>query len=832
LRKLIANTTGVSNPSWTTPWTIFTAGWSKFSRKATPAHSANIRTPRPCASTKFFAKNHSRVAALRSAFALALILFVSLAFVFPSAAQSSKKHKSKKATVHCRAGCKPDTSAPDIATPSAGDSAALQQLSEFARALHNATPGAYEKLAAFANKNSGNIWGARAALALGYDDNQKNRTANALVWFAKAKADTVLLEYVLYWRAQASRAAKKNADAFADLQTILTVVPNTANKEAVLEAFAPTAREMGRPQVAIEALNSYSAVHNKPALLIERARAYQSAGQPVRAVKDYQAIFYKFPLADEAKPAGAALPSLQKQLRSEFPYGTAEMQDQRAQAFFDAHKWREARPEFEKLAGMLREPTNPVRQRALLRVAQCRVQLKSPISLVSSLVITDPEVDAERLYAVSQFQRTAKNESAMLAAIEAIAQKYPNSRWDDDALMAAGNYYWVNLDRNKATQYYQRVLDTYPNSKNDFNAEWRIAWVAYLNHASDSDDRFRLFLSKYPVSANTVDALYWLGHNAERSGNPGHARSFYQKAVDRFPQTYFGYAAAAELAKLGPGDPDAPDFLEKIPPPPALRSFDEPLPAAAEDRWARAQALRSIAFDSSAEQELKSAFFATGSPRFLLEAAQAAFDQGHFATGMAYARTIVPSFDSRNFNEIPLNVWKALYPLPYESPLRRESGKNALDPAVVAGLIRQESTFQADALSHANAYGLMQLLPKTAKILAKQLRVKYAKDRLYDPDFNIQLGTFYFKGLVQLTGAPEYALAAYNAGEDRIAAWKAERTYEEVPELVESIPFTETREYVQIVLRNAQLYRMIYGTGANVPASTTAAAGSTSHQSR
>lgn len=787
--------------------------------------------PRLCANTKFFTKPYSR-AAFRFATAVALIVFVALAASSSASAQSSKKRKSKKAAVPCRAGCKPNTSAPDIATSTADDASALQQLSELARALHNATPGAYEKLSSFANKNSGNIWGARAALALGYDDNQKNRTANALAWLAKAKSDTVLQEYVLYWRALANRAAKRNADAFADLQKILTEFPNTANKESVLEALAPTAREMGRPQSAIDALNSYSAINNKPALLIERARAYQSAGQSVRAVKDYQSTFYKFPLADEAKIAGSALPSLQKQLRSEFPYGTAEMQDQRAQAFFDAHKWREARPEFEKLVSMLHEPVNPVRQRALLRVAQCRVQLKSSVSLVSSLALTDPEVDAERLYALSQFQRTEKNDSAMFVSIEAIVQKYPNSRWADEALMAAGNYYWVNLDRNKAAQYYQRVLDTYPDSKNDFNAEWRIVWVSYLNRAADSDDRFRRFLEKYPVSANTVDALYFLGRNAERSGNPARARAFYQKAVDRFPQTYFGYAAAAALAKLGPGDPDTPDFLEKIPPPPALRSFDEPIPAAAEDRWARGQALRSIAFDASAEQELKSAFYATGSPRFLLEAAQAAFDQGHFAAGMAYARSIVPSFDSRNFTEIPLNVWKALYPLPYESPLRHESGRNDLDPAVVAGLIRQESTFQSDVISYANAYGLMQLLPKTAKLMAKQLHIKYSKDRLFDPAYNIQLGTFYFKGLVQLTGSPEGALAAYNAGEDRIAAWKAERNYEEIPELVESIPFTQTREYVQIVLRNAQLYRMIYGTSANVPASTTAAAGSATHQSR
>ncbi|HWY42486.1 MAG TPA: transglycosylase SLT domain-containing protein [Candidatus Sulfotelmatobacter sp.] len=772
------------------------------------------------------------MAALRSCVSIALIFFISLSAPFDSTAQSRKKKKAKKpAAVPCRTGCRPDTTAPDIATSTADDAAALQQLSELARSLHNATPGSYDKLSAFATKHAGDVWGARAALALGYDDYQKNRLAPAMAWFAKAKGEAVLQEYVLYWHAQTNRVAKRNSDAYADLQKILTENPNTAIKEQVLESFAPVSVEMGRAQAAVDALNSYSATNSKPALLLERAHAYQSVGQAVRAVKDYQSIFYKFPLADETKTAGNALAVLQKQLRSEFPYGTAEMQEQRAQAFFDAHKWREARPEFEKLVSMLHEPSNPVRQRAQLRVAQCRVQLKASVSLVSSLAPTDPEVDAERLYAISQFQRTAKNESAMLSAIEVITTKYPNTRWADEALMAAGNYYWVQLDRNKAATYYQRVLDTYPNSKNDFNAEWRIAWVSYMNHAPDADDRFHVFLLKYPVSANTVDALYWLGRNAERSGNPAHARSFYNKAVERFPQTYFGYAAAAELAKLGPGEENPSEFLDKIPPPPALRPFDEPIPAAAEDRWARAQALRSIAFDSSAEQELKSAFFATGSPRFLLEAAQAAFDQGHFATGMAYARTIVPSFDSRNFNEIPLTVWKALYPLPYESPVRRESGKNELDPAVVAGLIRQESTFQADALSHANAYGLMQLLPKTAKILAKQLRVKYTKDRLYEPDYNIQLGTFYFKGLVQLTGAPEYALAAYNAGEDRIAAWKAERIYDEVPELVESIPFTETREYVQIVLRNAQLYRMIYGTGAPTPA-TTAATGGTSHQAR
>src|SRR6202043_963981 len=190
---------------------------------------------------------------------------------------------------------------------------------------------------------------------------------------------------------------------------------------------------------------------------------------------------------------------------------------------------------------------------------------------------------------------------------------------------------------------------------------------------------------------------------------------------------------------------------------------------------------------------------------------------------MAYGRLIVPNFDSRKFSDIPVNVWKTLYPLPYEASLRREATRNDFDPMFAAGLIRQESTFQADAVSHANAIGLMQVLPKTGKLLAKQLKVRYVKTKLFEPDYNLQLGMLYIASLLRATGAPEYALAAFNAGEDRIAAWRAERNYEEIPELVESIPFTQTREYVQIVLRNAAVYRIIYGAGATQSPPVTAA---------
>ena len=136
---------------------------------------------------------------------------------------------------------------------------------------------------------------------------------------------------------------------------------------------------------------------------------------------------------------------------------------------------------------------------------------------------------------------------------------------------------------------------------------------------------------------------------------------------------------------------------------------------------------------------------------------------------------------------------------------------------LTAGLIRQESAFAPDAHSVANAYGLMQLLPKTARQLAKKAKVKYSHSLLFDPDYNVRLGTIYVAGLKNDFGSVESALAAYNAGEDRVTQWTAGQSYRDLAEFVDSIPFTETREYVEIVTRNAVIYRKLYGAKENEP---------------
>jgi soluble lytic murein transglycosylase len=144
--------------------------------------------------------------------------------------------------------------------------------------------------------------------------------------------------------------------------------------------------------------------------------------------------------------------------------------------------------------------------------------------------------------------------------------------------------------------------------------------------------------------------------------------------------------------------------------------------------------------------------------------------------------------------------------------LKRFASANALDPYMVASLIRQESEFNPAAVSPKNALGLMQLLPSVGRGVAKQEKLKhFSPQQLFTPAVNLQLGTKYFRSMVDQFGGFEYALAAYNAGDYRVKDWQANGKYRDIQEFVESIPFTETREYVQAIMRNANVYRQLYG---------------------
>jgi soluble lytic murein transglycosylase len=157
-------------------------------------------------------------------------------------------------------------------------------------------------------------------------------------------------------------------------------------------------------------------------------------------------------------------------------------------------------------------------------------------------------------------------------------------------------------------------------------------------------------------------------------------------------------------------------------------------------------------------------------------------------------------------------LFRVLYPVGYESTLTRQAARHGLDPALVAALIRQESSFEPRATSVAGARGLMQIMPNVGRQLARSADYPFWDAALlYQPDVSLELGTEHLAGLLDDYKDVRHALAAYNAGSSRAKRWLTKPGTDDPEVFIERIPFTETRGYVRVILRNREMYRTLYG---------------------
>jgi hypothetical protein len=187
------------------------------------------------------------------------------------------------------------------------------------------------------------------------------------------------------------------------------------------------------------------------------------------------------------------------------------------------------------------------------------------------------------------------------------------------------------------------------------------------------------------------------------------------------------------------------------------------------------------------------------------------FRQNHFFQAFAKFRSNFKTIESVR---LPNFLSGIFFPRPYSDLITAYSKEQLVDPCLVQALIREESFFQADSISPAKAYGLMQLLHSTAREVARNSDLKIKVKDLYDPEINIRLGLDYLKTLLdKYDGRLYLALAAYNAGPERVDEWLADFPNADEEEFIEMIPFSDTRNYVKNILRNYFFYRYYYEKG-------------------
>ena len=346
-----------------------------------------------------------------------------------------------------------------------------------------------------------------------------------------------------------------------------------------------------------------------------------------------------------------------------------------------------------------------------------------------------------------------------------------------------------------ARQRFVELGKRYPGSNFAPLARFRAAIIAYAaGDLATSASELDALAKRYPSSDERNAADYWAARALDRLGRAADAKARWRAVADRDPISYYAMRAAERLG-------------EKPWAPPA-DSTPLPADAAVTGAMTRASLLERLGMDTEAGLEYTRLDADAGDSSARLLATADAFEQHELAPrAIRLAWRAIDRGIARD-----ARVYRLAYPIAHESTLVASAEAQGLDRALVAALIRQESSFNPRATSRAGARGLMQLMPGVGAGIAKSLRYPlWDPVLLYQPDVNLQLGTVHLAGLLRKGQPIERSLAAYNAGESRVARW-VQKPGTDDPELfVERIPYDETRDYVRIVLRNRELYRALYG---------------------
>jgi soluble lytic murein transglycosylase len=321
-------------------------------------------------------------------------------------------------------------------------------------------------------------------------------------------------------------------------------------------------------------------------------------------------------------------------------------------------------------------------------------------------------------------------------------------------------------------------------------------WIN-LSYLRNTRAAYKDFYALYTTSKTPVSkarAAYWAAQAAKKNGNPEIKNQWLEKAASR-SFSFFGQLAYEERY---PGKP--------------LPFPDAPTPSASEDaRFNSEELVRLVRALASAKQHATA-------ERFLKHLAETADTPTRFALIATLARTSIGPHAAVKVAKQALRDGVVLVKAGW--PLRTIPDTNTIEPALALAIIRQESEFDAEAVSPANARGLMQLLPATARETARNNRLAVDARDLFNPAVNILLGMHYLHDMIAfMNGSYVLGIASYNAGPGNVRDWRKTLGHPgESPEgaihWIENIPFAETRNYVMRVLENLQIYRRLLDENA------------------
>lgn len=599
-------------------------------------------------------------------------------------------------------------------------------------------------------------------------------------------------------------------DAAARAYLAAAAEPDSAVVCAALPRAADVLVRARQPEPAVAALEQVVAAcpRDLARSLLALGEARLALGDRAGAAATFDRIDRDHPGAAQAREAREALRQLSAQLPPRSAEDGARRLLQRGTALLSLGRASEALEALRvvPLAALPAAEADAARV-ALARALLARGRARDAQALLQKVAPASPAGAEAAFLLAKKRAATARTPEAF----EAVAAAYPRTQWGEEALLSLANHYQKDALDDAALPWWRRLLAEYPAGRHVERAAWRCGWADYragrFEAAAvtlESNARLR------PASAFTPGFLYWAGRSRLALGQRDRGRQLLEETVQRYKFAYHGVRAREALAGLG-GTPAARPAL--------LPAGESPEPTLPEPRATRLRELLLVDRLDEAARELR---LLPESSRVQATLAWIEWRSGRYRSAVVGMKRAYPEWIGEAGDRLPAEVWRILYPLRYQEELRAAADEESLDPALVAAVILQESTFDAQALSRAGARGLMQVMPATGLRIARAKGKRFRRASLHDPVTSLDFGTHYLRQMVdEFGGSVEKVLAAYNAGPHRVVAWTAAHGELGAEEFIETIPFSETRTYVMIILSSREHYRRLYGLGRPAPGPVT-----------
>lgn len=533
--------------------------------------------------------------------------------------------------------------------------------------------------------------------------------------------------------------------------------------------------------------------------------SYERAGLPAEAAERFSQVEIYHPLSPYAEASRSRLKRMGFSVRK----ATALELFTRAGVFFDKKDYSSAASSYKALLDAY--PSSDHAPQALLKLGMC--YYRSGMSASAAKIFESAKsIFPEALFYQGQALFNRGNIPDAFAQFSRIAEFFPESELASEAQLKVADYYSKNGYEDLADNLYAAIIKRFPRGSAVADASWKLGFSHY------SKGRYDLAYSvlgeafeKAPNSPVTASCLFWQAKSAEKMGIKEAAEKILEKTALLYPNTYYGYRAADRL------NMDLPKVKTVSVP---VMTFD--YVQADRPHWAKfCELMKARIYDHAFDEA--EAFYAEASSTQEKRKARVAMAsvlaaQNNYQQSIRLAEIEVREGLLSGDPDIG-GAMAVSYPRWYGQYVEKYSGQFGVEPSLMYALIREESRFNPRGLSRAFAHGLTQIMPSTGRGIARNLGIRpYNTSRLFEPELNVRMGTYYLSTQLQnFKGDKHLALAAYNGGSGNVRRWIKKNGFSDIDEFVENIPYRETRGYVKKVLESYWQYKRIYETDTAPP---------------